>query len=108
MDEYAKKIYNMMYMPIVTPYNLLENAKIGNYKYVKYYNSEEGLIAEMKCEVPEEGEKVFYYHFDVKDYLQKISMECNGINEIVFDRNSAIEEVTLEYYEGKIEFKNVV
>ena len=37
MDAYIKKIYDMLYSPIISPYNLLENAKLDNYSYVKYY-----------------------------------------------------------------------
>lgn len=62
----------MLYAPVISPYNLLENAKLENYRYVKYYTNEIGLIAEMQCEIPGEGEKVFYYQFDKKDYLQMI------------------------------------
>lgn len=33
MDAYIKKIYDMLYSPIISPYNLLENAKLDNYSY---------------------------------------------------------------------------
>lgn len=72
MDAYIKKIYDMLYSPIISPYNLLENAKLENYSYVKYFTNEEGLVAEMQCVIPGEGEMVFYYQFDKKDYLQRI------------------------------------
>ena len=49
MDAYIKKIYDMLYSPIISPYNLLENAKLENYSYVKYFTNEEGLVAEMQC-----------------------------------------------------------
>ncbi|WP_312353942.1 hypothetical protein [Aminipila sp.] len=108
MDAYLNKIYEMMYLPIVSPYNLLENAKIDNYSYVKYYNSDEGLIAEMKCDVPREGEKTFYYHFDKKDYLKKIYMEVDGIKEIVFDRNKAIQEAKSEYFALRSQYDEAI
>lgn len=50
----------------------MENAKLENYSYVKYFTNEEGLVAEMQCVIPGEGEMVFYYQFDKKDYLQRI------------------------------------
>lgn len=108
MDAYIKKIYNMMYSPIITPYNLLENAKIDNYSYVKYYKSEEGLIAEMECTIPDEGKKVFYYHFDVKDYLILIYMEYNGIKEKVFDREIAVKDAKSEYFIEKEIFQSAI
>ncbi len=108
MDAYIKKIYDMLYSPIVSPYNLLENAKLENYSYVTYYKNEFGLVAEMKCEIPDEGEQIFYYQFDDKDYLQKIYQEINGIKEMVFDRNVAVESAKEEYYNNQVEFKKVI
>ena len=70
MDAYIKKIYDMLYSPIISPYNLLENAKLENYSYVKYFTNEEGLVAEMQCVIPGEGEMVFYYQFDKKEYTR--------------------------------------
>ena len=72
MDVQIKKIYDMLYSPIISPYNLLENAKLENYSYVKYYTNETGLVAEMQCEILGGGEQIFYYQFDKKDFLQKI------------------------------------
>ena len=88
----------MLYSPIISPYNLLENAKLDNYNYVKYYSNEIGLVAEMDCEIPGEGNKIFYYQFDKKDYLQKIYQDVNGRKEIVFDRTFAVESAKEEYY----------
>lgn len=108
MDNLIKKIYDMMYSPIVTPYNLLENAKLDNYSYVKYYKSENGLIAEMECFIPEEGKKIFYYHFDQRDYLESIYMQDNGEKRKVFDRDSAIKEAKDEYYQQREQYEKVV
>ena len=98
MDAYIKKIYDMLYSPIISPYNLLENAKLENYSYVKYFTNEEGLVAEMQCVIPGEGEMVFYYQFDKKDYLQKIYYYDNSVEELIFDRQFAIEEAKENYY----------
>jgi hypothetical protein len=97
MDTYIKKIYDMLYSPILSPYNLLENAKLENYIYVKYYTNEDGLVAEMECEIPEIGKKIFYYQFDHKDYLQKIHQDINGEKEIIFDRKLAVLEAKKDY-----------
>lgn len=59
MDDYVKKIYDMLYSPILTPYNLIENIKLPNYKYLKYYTNDIGIVAEMKCLVDGYGEKIF-------------------------------------------------
>jgi hypothetical protein len=96
------KIYNMLYSPIITPYNLLENAKLDNYSYVKYYKNNDGVIAEMECLITGEGMKVFYYHFDKKDFLQKVYVESNSAKLLVFERNKQLEEAKLEYFNSKI------
>lgn len=100
MDERINKIFNkifeLLYKPIVTPYNLLENAKLENYSYVKYYKGENGLIAELKCLV-DGVDTVFKYEFDNKDYLQRIIL--SNKNEIVFNRERDLEFVKLELFE---------
>lgn len=98
MDAYIKKLYDMLYSPIISPYNLLENAKLKNYKYVKYYTNEIGLVAEMECEVPDEGNKIFFYQFDKKDYLQIIYQDVNGRKEVIFDRKIAVAVAKEDYY----------
>lgn len=101
MEDYIKKIYNMLYSPIITPYNLLENAKLENYNYVKYYTNEVGLVAEMECEIQGEGDQVFYYQFDKKDYLQKIYQNTVEEKNIIFTRQEAVEVAKKEYYKNK-------
>ena len=98
MDAYIEKVYDMLYSPILTPYNLLENVKLPNYKYLKYYTNNIGIVAEMQCLVDEHEEKVFYYQFDQKDYLKKIYYYDNGVEETIFDRQQAIEEAKESYY----------
>ncbi len=106
MDAYIKKIFDMLYAPVISPYNLLENAKLENYRYVKYYTNEIGLIAEMQCEIPGEGEKVFYYQFDKKDYLQMIYQGGMERNNVIFSRKEAAEAAKKEYYAHKSVFDN--
>lgn len=100
MNAYIKKIYDMLYSPILTPYNLLENVKLSNYKYVKYYKNHIGVVAEMQCFLDDREEKVFYYQFDQNDYLQKIYYYDNGVEEYLFDRELAIEEAKENYYKN--------
>lgn len=86
MQDMINKLYKLLHTPLVTPYNLLENCKISNYNYVKYYKKDNGLICEMECESHGEVEK-YFYSFDQKDFLQKIERENNSIErEVLFDR----------------------
>lgn len=99
MDIYIDKIFELLNSPIVTPYNLLENAKLKNYEYVKYYQKEEWLVAEMKCLV-DGVETIFKYQFDCSDYLQRIYMEQNGKGDFVFDRKENLSSAKDEYFKA--------
>ena len=93
MNEKLKKIYDLLYSPILTPYNLLENAKLSNYSYVNYYKNNTGLIAEMKCIMEENSkEMIFYYHFDKNDFLSKIYQEDMVYHNkiLIYDRAKEI------------------
>lgn len=97
MFNYIKKIYDLLYSPIITPYNLLENAKLENYSYVNYYKGKQGLIAEMKCITDDNIEAIFYYHFDSEDKLLRVYMETDSETSIVFDRENELKEIKNEY-----------
>lgn len=89
------ELYNLMFKDIVTPFNLLENAKLDNYKYVKYYTKKEYFITEMKCSLGNNDERVFYYYFENEtNKLQKIYQKCSvGKKELLFDRVQEIEKL---------------
>lgn len=107
MNEYIKKIYDMLYSPILTPYNLLENAKLENYSYVKYYKDKTNLVAEMECKVDDDT-KIFYYYFDEKDYLERIYMKTSKNRKIIFDREKEIEKSKIEYYKSLPKLDNII
>lgn len=89
--EYLFKLYHS---PLTTPYNLLENALLPNYEYVKYYTEGDELIAEMKCSM-DDVDTIFYYHF-TDNNLQKIIMEQSSTKEVKFERSAEIKEVRSE------------
>ena len=97
MEKYITNIYDLLYCPVVTPYNLLENAKLPNYKYVSYYKEESGLVAEMQCLTEDGNEAIFYYHFDNDDHLKHVYMMAGGQKELVFDRQTELQKLTSEY-----------
>lgn len=96
MDNYLKELYELTYTPLVTPYNILENIKLDNYKYIKYSKWEEGIVAEINCLVDDEVDTIFMYYFDDKNYLQKIYMKQDDEGSFVFNRKTRIEEVRTE------------
>lgn len=103
MDKIIKKIYELMHSPIVTPYNLLENAKLDNYNYVNYYKGEIGLVAEMECSMDGGIDAIFYYHFDENDKLIKVYEEIKGQQSIVFDREEELSNIKETYIVKKEE-----
>lgn len=87
-------LYELMFKDIVTPFNLLENARLGNYQYVKYYTKKEYFIAEMKCSLGVQDTRTFYYCFDTDSKLQRIYQKCNNFSkELLFDRSTEIERI---------------
>lgn len=101
MNDYINKIYDLLYSPMVTPYNLLDNAKLPNYEYVNYYKKNDGLITEMKCTLDDGENAVFYYHFDKSDNLQRVYMNKNDQQVLVFDRQTETQKLLSEYLKDK-------
>ncbi|MGM8366581.1 hypothetical protein ACLIBG_14035, partial [Virgibacillus sp. W0181] len=92
MQEMIDKIYHLIHTPLVTPYNLLDNSRLNNYNYVKYYREEAGLVCEMECDFESDLE-TFFYFFDEKDYLQKIERDLGSSErEVLFDRAIEVEK----------------
>lgn len=93
MKDDIKNLYELFYSSVVTPYNLLENAKLPNYSYVNYYMGEDGLIAEMKCKIENyQGEVIFYYNFDKEDKLEQVFIEENAAEKkLIYDRKTEQE-----------------
>lgn len=109
MQNLIDKIYKLIYSPLVTPYNLLSNAKLNNYEYVKYYKDSSGLIAEMKCKI-EDAYEIFYYHFDENDFLQEIYKFQNGCKVLIYSRKQEIHKYKAIYMDnkGKRKMKQVI
>ncbi len=96
MNKHIDKIFRLLYEPLVTPYNLLENAKLENYSYVKYYKNKEGLTAEMKCSI-DNKQYIFRYEFDKKNHLQKIKKQSKNKEICVYNRKLELEKTRSEY-----------
>ncbi|MBY7009039.1 hypothetical protein FDB15_18415 [Clostridium botulinum] len=99
MEKYIEKLYTLLHSPIITPYNLLENAKLDNYNYVKYYKGSNGLIAEMQCINEDAIELTFFYEFNKKDELDIIIMKEQENIEVVFNRNNEIKNIKERIHE---------
>ncbi|GAB6172040.1 hypothetical protein JCM15765_15180 [Paradesulfitobacterium aromaticivorans] len=97
MKEYIEKIYKLLHSPLVTPYNLLENAKLPNYEYVNFYKGNQGLVSEMKCTLDDGNKAIFYYHFDHDENLQCVYMSQGKQKHCIFDRQSETQKMVSNY-----------
>lgn len=103
MEKTINGIYEMLYENILTPYNLLENSKLDNYTYVKYYKRGSTLITEMECTCEDNLKRRFYYEFDSNDCLLKVtSINAKKQVEVLFDRSIELANL-IEEYHAKIE-----
>lgn len=97
MNEIIEKIYELKFSHLTTPLNLVENALLENYEYVKYYTEEEKLIVEMKCKNLMTFD-IFYYYFNKENKLVEIILEHeDGIKELKFSRQMELEKLLEEY-----------
>lgn len=84
------RIYELMYSPIITPWNLVENAKLDNYDYVNFFKKDGYLIVEMKCFTDESEYSIYQYKFDHKDALVEIIQILDDENIILFNRENEL------------------
>lgn len=90
-NELEKSICELANDHLVTPFNLLNNARLKNYSYVKYYTENNFLISEMEFEVRDK-KHIFFYYFDNNNRLEKICEEILGERKIRFSRKEELEK----------------
>ncbi|MEA4902283.1 hypothetical protein [Desulfitobacterium sp.] len=86
MDLSIKQLYDLIFSPIVTPYNLLDNLQLPNYEYINYSKTQNGVIATIGCTIEEDFFADFDYYFDYNNNLQKVIMRSDEGEELVFER----------------------
>ncbi|RED52891.1 hypothetical protein [Cohnella lupini] len=89
-------LYTLTEGHIITPAELLNNAKLPNYEFVKFSNNSVGLHVEACYREAGEAEVLFNYYFDKQDRLQKLIMESGSTLEVLFDRSIEIEKLRLK------------
>lgn len=96
----VNKIYELSYLPLLTPYNLLDNLKLDNYKSVSYKKVSGGLLAEISCLI-DDCIMTFYYEFDLSNYLSKVYYYENDTIEFLFDREVSLSEIKKAFCDNK-------
>lgn len=97
MKTDVRKIYELLHSAILTPYNLLENVKLPNYSYVKYYTERDSVVCEM--ESIENNEKhIYYYYFDCNNHLYFAKAVLENLEEIIiFNREDEVQKRIIKY-----------
>lgn len=95
-NELEKWICELANDHLVTPFNLLNNAKLTHYNYVKYYMDGDFFVSEMEFVINEKNH-IFYYYFDMNNKLQGIYEEVSGIKVLRFSRKKELEKSIQAY-----------
>ena len=90
------EIYDLTYLPLLTPANLIENLNLDNFKNINYSKNEIGIMAEVICEINKSMMK-FYYQFDSKNFINTIYYYENNEIEFMFDRKKMLSDLRSEF-----------
>lgn len=94
------KIYDLSYLPLLTPYNLIETLKLDNYISLNMSKGALGIISEISCLI--DGIKItFYYEFDNNDHLLKTYYYEDDSLNYLFNREDSIKQFRNEYSKTK-------
>lgn len=96
-DTIIDKIFDLKNQNIVTPYNLLENLKNDNYKYVNYLKEKNSIL----CDIGfiEDGSLIkFLYKFNKDFKLENIVYDTGtGENVELFNRQKELDKALFNY-----------
>jgi|GEM_PF-3917816 len=90
------EIYNLTYLPIVTPNNLLDNFKYDSYNSILFKKVKTGLLAEINCTINNDN-ITFYYEFDESNYLNYAYYYESNNKIYLFNRAQLLDSFKNEY-----------
>ncbi|MBN3524655.1 hypothetical protein [Paenibacillus apiarius] len=96
MNQEIKALHDLEYGHVLMPSELINNAKLPNYEYVKFSSSPKGLVAECMCVLEDETRAIFNYYFDDKDRLMKLTAVQGTNVETLFDRKDEISKLRMQ------------
>ena len=100
------EIYNLTYLPILTPNNLLDNLKLDNYNSISFKKSEDSIISEINCTINKES-VTFYYIFDKDNNLNEAYYYENNNKMFLFNRIQLLESLKQEYLNSNKKINNL-
>ncbi|WP_025182833.1 hypothetical protein [Leptospira kirschneri] len=88
-----KQMYNLLYSPIITPENLVDNLRKDQYESVHFYKTSEGIIAEVNAILSNEI-ATYRYYFDKQELLQSVTKGSGNNVETLFSRSESCGKFT--------------
>lgn len=112
LETVIQNIYEIKYHSIITPNDLLDNAKLDNYSYVNYYRKcKDELVVEMECMCDDGIRREFNYTFDNNDNLLQAKATPGNLlhTDVLFDREIELKILLAEYNEqqNKLQIEKV-
>ena len=102
MNQIEKEMYKLIYSPLITPKNLVENIYLENYESIKFIKTNGRIVCELHCTLPHGEIALFTYFFADNDFLEKIQKQLPGREpEIVFDRKEKMESLSSRFYKKR-------
>lgn len=92
------RIFELKYLPIVTPHNLLENIKLNNYESIRFSKKDGLIVCELVCLIDDESIN-FFYEFDNNEFLQSSYYYENGKKILLFCREVEFQNLINKYQE---------
>jgi len=93
MYEKLERLYDEIYGPKLTPYELLDNVKLPHYISVDFKKENNFIQGITKCYI-ETGElAVFIYTFNQDNKLISLKSIINNIEEEIYNRELAIQQL---------------
>lgn len=94
-------IYDLTYLHLLTPTNLLESLNIDNFVEINYSKNEIGVIAKVVCFV-DKHKMSFYYQFDFKNFINEIYYYEDDKLEYLFNREEKLKNLRSEFSKSKV------
>lgn len=97
MDILFKEILELTTSQLITPKNLVDNAYLSHYNYVKYSANQGNMVVEMEITNEVNETELYTYYFDENEYLQTITLVYRDIKMTIFDRLKELSNKRSEY-----------
>ncbi|QOI36811.1 hypothetical protein [Leptospira interrogans] len=86
--NHIKQIYNLLYSPLITPENLVDNLREDTYTSIHFYKTDEGIIVEVNAMLSNEI-VTYSYYFDKQELLQSVKKGSGNNVESLFNRSES-------------------